>query len=510
MFKNIYRCFFIFFTTVLSLVLCVHVSRIMGKFYIDLARVFRTNIIARGLFIIVIVAILYGFIILVNKLNTKQLMILTIVLSVVTAIIKYVWFVNFPLFIYFDMELVVDIAEFNKLYESFAYRDYLFHSPINIFVVLYLMLLNHFDFLDIWNLVDMGRFMNGIWMLGTQAIIYLIVNELKDRKTAIFSLIVSTMFVPFTAFIVYVYNDIPSTFLYILSTYLYIMFFKTEKMGFAIIACFSLMIAMAFRSVGYIMGFTIFLYVFTILKKYDLKHVIVVVLTIIAVLLPNFILNESIRIAFHNDSSIMNNYGVPIYHFLGSGISKNDKDTPGFYDDSYFSIYRYTDDNKELANDMMKNKYLNQMASYDLAEWADIIYRKFVYQWGDGNFEVDYLNSIGHEGEEMYPTYSSETKLRKFMSAGFIGEYFDNYNNSFWHLIIIILAIHSIFIKNKKEEYLFILPILGFWVFYTIWEVSSHYSFVVLPYVIVLFSLYFEDVVSLITTNLKKLLNKSK
>lgn len=504
MFKSIYRYFFLFFTTVLSLIMFIHFAQTTGIDYIDLARVYGTNMIVRVILLLIFVLVLVGFVKLINKLSDKNLVIVMIVVGLVSVLFKLMWFINFPLYQYWDMEAIVGIAEFNGLRDSFISRSYLYIATQNTFPVIYLMFINLFDFGNNLNLVDMGRFVNGLWMTGTQILIMLTVCELKGKRSALFSLIVSTLFIPFTAFIVYVYNDVPSMFFYLLSTYMFIKFFRSDRLHYALIGCIALIFGQAFRSIGYIFAFTIFLYVFTILKKFNLKYILVVGLTIVAVLLPNFILDQSIKIAFKEDQVLVDNYGIPIYHYLGTGISKGRTDTPGFFDYQYWKLYTDNSSDKEFAEYLMRTRYLAQRGSYDFSEWADIIYRKFVYQWADGNFEVDYFNNIGHDGEPMYPQFSSKTSVRKFISTGFMGELFNEYNNALWHLIILLVAVHTFLFKGEKEEYLFVLPILGFWAFYTIWEVSSHYSFVVIPYVLILFSIYFENVYVYLGRKLKK------
>lgn len=510
MFKNIYKGFFIFFITFLSLVFFIHESRVFGIGYIDLARLLRVNLFARLFLVFILGIFLYFIYKIIQKFSKKQTILFAIFIGVTSIAFKYMWFVNFTLFQFWDMEALIELAELNHVYESFATRDYLYVAPHNTFEVFYLMLVNLFNFNNSLELVDMGRFMNMIWLLCMQGVIYKIVKEIKDEKSAIFSLVVTTMCIPLTAFMVFVYNDIPATLLYLLSTYMYILFFKEERLCYAFLGALFLMIGQALRSVGFIFAFTTFLYVFTIIKKYDKKHVTLVIITVLAFVIPNVVLSQGMRIAFKDNPTIVENYGLPIYHYLGAGISRGgDTDTPGFFDASYSYLYTSNKENKELANELMKDKYFTQMKNHTLYDWGQIMYYKFVFQWCDGNFEVDYFNSIGHEDDEMYPAYSTNTPIRQFISTGIIGRYFDNYNHSFWHLIVLVVAIYTLVNKNRNEEYLFILPILGFWAFYTIWETSSHYSFVALSYMIILFSIYFKDVIGLIENNLKRITRRS-
>ena len=448
---------------------------------VDLAKISFQNPIT-----IVISLFLFAVILLVfNYLTAKKYMI--IILLLVSFSFKVFWIINWPIDNYYDMTSVYTFAS-----DIFTIPDYLpitgFHYlkiyDYNIPLVLIDLLYINIAGLD--KVYFLGRIINLICLLLIDFGIYITTLEIFDKKIAIRALFLSVLFFPFTGFISVIYNDINSCMVFIYALYFFIKYIKTFRNKYMFIALAFLIVANTLRSIGIIFFIAFSLYlIFTRLKK----AFFFILFGIFIFLISNFSMTSyygTIGILDSNEKSM----SIPITHYLAIGLSNGiNGETPGYYspylNDYYFKDFNY--DSEEFL-EISKSNLINNIESIGIDGLPLHYITKYLLQWTDGCFETQLVNSFIPDKSQSPITYENNSNTREFFTDNkLVYGLIIKYSNAYWLMILLSTFVYAFkSIKDGRVTALLKIIIMGVMGFYILWEISPHYSFVALPYFIIL------------------------
>ncbi len=455
---------------------------------VDLARIISHN---NNKIYYLYLAICLSFFFLINKLshgfNTGKPGFLFII--VVSLSIKIWWFYNFPLSHYYDMNSIIAFAKElaagskNVFAENSYLRLYPHQIPITVF---YSFFVNCFPF----ELTRTAQFLNIVNMLLIQILIAFIVWELAGLRKAKQSLIISTAFLPFSLYIVHAYSDIPATMLYLLSTLFYILYKKNKHVIFLSVFFLSFAVANLLRPIGLIFCIAIVLNILMEQKTDPIvlkKNFYFIVFLLLMMHFPAFILKGWIKNQGYVES-IEALDGLGKVYIVAMGLNKGqDGQTPGFF---YPYVELKFKGDKEAFNKEMKNEIFHLINNFAPMSYLKHLYCKLLFQFGDGKFETDTINNINVNLVHSPARFSYATAFQSLLQRqSIIAGMLTNYMQAFWHALLVYLVVTIWRRSNSnmfREARIIVLFILGNAAYFLIGETSPHYSFIVLPHIIVL------------------------
>lgn len=460
-----------------------------------------------GIFILLIVLLillsiaLYRLCLKLNKYSKKIVIPVTKLFSFAIQIVIVFTFAKLP---EADSQTVLSLALnmlYNKDYSSFQTGGYLHMFPFNFSTVLYLKTLLSI-FPDNYLVV---KTFNILFSLATTLMIYLIYKEInyKSKENDYGVLIFAATYIPSLFMSNYIYNDIIATAFLTSAIYFTIRFVKEKSIKHIIIASILLSIGNYFRSIGVLVLIAAVIYILLSSKNIGVKKVIAS-FAIFALLfnIPSFTENAMLQASNVVDESVSTN-SAPVYMWLNMGINKS---TFGFWDNMQsYSIYQRDGNyNKEVSTELFKEEIENKLSSMTFGEIANMYYKKIIWTWTEGTYQVDRYgigdSGGGNSGQKnsrimggySYTTFA--TDLFKGDSAYRSGLLWIVYVMNFLMYCFVFVRLISGIKMKKCDEVFLILVILGFIGFYILWEIKSRYLYPVYPLLIVLSYMGYKDV----------------
>lgn len=497
---RIITLFFMLFMSILGISLLFGHTSVIMKDWIDYARFFRDSSLLKMLGASVLFAFLWFFRSALENVLTssKREIVVFLVLFLMALGLHYTWLKIYSINSYIDMDDVVSNAFLliGKDYVSFTPVNYLYVYTNNIpmtFIARKIMVMFS---LNEWTSAVRGlQIMNLIIMQGIFTLIYGVVRKLSNPKAAVFSALVFLLFFPFTGYVFYVYSDIPATFMFLLSIYLYLSVRnKSWSLVLVLVSALSLNIGNILRPVGIILFIAVVLHM--LITKPFKRALLQALLFAVFYFIPLFNQDHFLISRGIIESPIVEDANLNKLR-TERGLCKstsfgNDQETPGFHsipcDQAWDSV------DFEVINDRYVDMIQSNLSKIDEPLLAlQFMYTKFIYQWGDGMFETDIMNQMTEKNSNFGNITPEFLHIRTLMDSFGIEKIIISWTHIFWFLMIIILLLQTFWLKSSNSLLLKLI-ILGYIGFYLLWEISPHYGFITLPYFIILFSIGFESI----------------
>ena len=278
---------------------------------------------------------------------------------------------------------------------------------------------------------------------------YKVAEQLFNKKDK-FYLAFTLINIPIFLYINSIYNNIPYALLSIYTIYIIL---KPNKGKLDLtLAVFASAFAFMLRPVYIINIIAIIMY--EIINKKEYKFAIIfLILTIILIILFNFV----IELRF---GKLENSY--PVWSFIQMGFNEEEF---GFQNNSHSSDFTYQDVINKLKN-LGPKKILEIIIKKETWMFTEGTYQASRYSFGEPNVKYTMENFLTEDLKKIV-----DSVIRKTFEYLMRGQYF-----------IIILASLISLIKNKDEKISILnYIIIGMFCFYIFWEIKSRYIYVLYP-----------------------------
>lgn len=371
--------------------------------------------------------------------------------------------------------LAVNVAETGS-----AKTTYLYQFPNNIGIALvYIVLFKIFKLVGITDYLSVAVLFNSC-IVGISAILmYLITKKLFGNKKALMLLIILLLTTPFYLYTAIYYTDTLSMFMILLIAYTYIVVKNIKKenniqkiIGYVMLTLFvfigiKIKITTIFIVIAYL--------IYAILNgeaKSEIRFLIIIIPTfIILTVIYNIVINNTIL----KNKEITNQVKLPIEQWIVMGLKENG----GFdqYEYEYMSKFQTYDEKKNAARQQIKE----ELMSYDANSFIKHLNSKLKYAWTDGTYFAP---------EKLRREPVNNTIIHEFvLASGKYSQYY-KYIPQVMHmsmLIFIFLAICATIKENNfyDKNVIFFILMLGFIVFFLIWENRSRYILTCVPFLMI-------------------------
>lgn len=406
-----------------------------------------------------------------------------------------------------DSQTVLSLAMnmlYDQDYSSFETGGYLHMFPFNFSIVLYLKTLLYL-FPDNYLVI---KLFNIFFSLVTTYMIYLIYKQLNRRSTArdYGILIFAATYLPSLFMNNLIYNDVIATAFFTTSLYCLIRFTNKKSWSTIIMAAVLLAIGNYFRSVGAVILIAAILYILMNWRNVGVKKAIASI-GILAILfnIPSWTQNAVLQ-STHTVEGSVNENSAPIYMWLNMGINL---ERFGFWDnmESYRIYQREANYNQATSVELFKQEIERKLSEASLAELAEMYYKKVIWTWTEGTYQMDRYGIGNESGTDMgrgrgggagiagsYSYTNPMTELFAGDSPYRVGVLWIVYVMNFLMYCFILIRVIGAIRAKRYDEVSLILVILGFIGFYILWEIKSRYIYPVYPLLIVLSYMGFKDV----------------
>jgi hypothetical protein len=303
-------------------------------------------------------------------------------------------------------------------------------------------------------------------------IIYkLVLKFTSNRMSALLSMIISMMFLPFFFYTPIFYNDVLSM-PFILGG-MYLLFDDKDKITSSKIKLF---LSFVLLSIGYILRAPVIICVIAviiifILRKRFLSIISFIITMFLIVTSFNFLIDQS---GIYEERRAV---GVPIFHWIA--MAQNDVTLGQNYVEDYNDTFsklasgvskeQITAEKKELFLQRIKEKGVIGNLLFNI--------KKISYLWGDPLYEGWFTYNYEQNDKIIFKKLFNESILA-------VGVY--SYAKIYQNILYISLLIFAV--KSLKTttitttfDILIMLTFTGFFLFYLIWEVHPRYLLCILP-----------------------------
>ena len=462
--SKIINFFFILFIIIFS------VSCLLTTYYLDFGHPRGYSIIyERGINIvnIILIVILVIFIIFANKKNffglkEKQLLSIEMIVFTICGICLIVMHNN--AFLQSDSGNVMDAAYkmFNGDYSVLDFKSYMNANPNNfgLFTTDYLLLK---IFKDPSVVATVFRTINLVFGILIYVFLYKITNLLFNNHIVNMNLLL--IYLGFNQLVfssMFVYGNVISYSLSIISVYYLLKYFKTDKIVYSCIAIITIMLSIFIRknSLIILIAEVIFIILYIIKSK---KLLNIILIPVIGGLL--FLTTTGVEKYY---GSLVNydysKTAMPTITWIAYGLNYDEK-TPGRWFDEYDRIHVANN----FETDLIKVE-AKQFISKTLDEFAknpalalDFFAKKFSSSWSD-------------------PRYDSFTRSHNSLNPLLETDAFQDSFTCYWDSWLTIISIALIILlttrfKFKLEYMLPALCVIGGFLFHFFWEVKALYCY---------------------------------
>lgn len=434
--------------------------------------------------IILVLGIIIYFVLLrliYNKLlpkieNNKIIpIILLIIFSIICIIVGQLLKVNPS----WDMGSVYRIAV-NNVEIGRPDSAYLYQFPNNIGIaIVYTVLFKMFNLVGITDYLTIATVFNSIIVASSVVLMYLITKTLFGNKKALMVLIIALFTTPLYLYSAIYYTDTLSMFMMLLIAVIFIKVGNINEnkklkkvlgyvfLTFVIYAGMQIKITTIFIVIAYV--------IYALLnKKYKklIKPGIVIIPTfIVLTIIYNVLVNNIIL----KDKSISDNVELPIEQWIVMGLNGKGGFSQEEYD--YMNQFPTYEEKQNAAREQIKQI----LSEYDVSSFIKHLNEKLKYAWTDGTYFAT---------EKLRREPVNNNVLHEFVLTS--GKYKDYYKYfpQIMHMSMLIFILIGICktIKDKDFEdknVVFNILMLGFIVFFLIWENRSRYILTCVPFLMI-------------------------
>ena len=333
------------------------------------------------------------------------------------------------------------------------------------------------------------QYVNCIFAAGLVILIYLCMKEMggKAADRVLFSIFSLTL-LPLILYASFVYGEVPSIFFLFLFCYTALKFFNKISIKYAIGAAVSgsFMLIMRINTLIVLIAFLIIAAVFCINKKRWKIFVISVVIAACC-LVPV----KGIQVYYEKISGYEVDGGLPYILWIAMGISE-EASKPGWFDNYPAATYLSQNMDAELSGKQALTKIKSRLnlLGKNPVEGVSFYKRKICTQWNDPTYN-SYRNSLGG-------TYT----LEEYTRTPFMNKLLNHMDKSLSFLSVLQLIIYGgallyVLGRHTAENIpndIFLVTIIGGFLFSIIWEADSRY---ILPYYICMIPCAFRGWISL-------------
>lgn len=321
----------------------------------------------------------------------------------------------------------------------------------------------------------------------TYVCFYFAIKEIwsATRVRTVYTLL-SIFNLPFILYSSFIYGEIPSLTVIAAGSLFLIRFLKEKGPAFVnlilSVVFFTLSVYLRKNSVIFLIAVAIVVVLhFLKTKRWELLLYIALMFTLALSVIP-------LTLKYYENVSGRDiNSGVTMYSYFAMGMQDSERG-PGWYNGYNFDLYHDTDMNTEECN-RISHEYIKERTEYfknNPSECMKFYKNKFLSQWTDST-----LASC----QATYSTFSQRSAFVESFYTGKINNIFNKLCDNFQNVVMvgaIIWAVHAfiVLLKQKKAdktyEYLWLIAVIGGFLFHMIWEANSRYIFtyamLIIPY----------------------------
>ena len=400
--------------------------------------------------------------------------------------IEYVLFLFFVLFAFYlgnyfmlnpswDMGTVLNSAK--EYVKTGTYSgDYLVRFPNNIMLVLiHIFVLKSALVFKLSNPVEVITMFNALVVSLSVIISFYIVKEMFDRKKAIFFMIICLLTTPLLLYTTVYYSDTVSMLLTVLLLGVWLLIEKVKNKAISIILCvlcgILLLVAIKLKITS---TFILLAVIVHKLLQGNYKILVKKFFIIIPVTLISIIIFNSTIINIFAPKEKREKLQMPIQHFIMMGMNGR-----GGWSSSEVK-YSESFDSYESRKKGTTEKIVTRLKEREISTHIKNITNKLGYTWHDGTYFIP---------EKLKRQPVSKGKLHEVILVnGKYSKYY-KYFPQIMHFSMLIFIMFNIKKKIKhcsfeEKDTVFLIEILGFMLFFIIWEARSRYLLTMLPIMI--------------------------
>lgn len=423
-----------------------------------------------------------------KRIPAKYLM---IPISIVCLVIYIYWVNAIQLSPEADQKNINDIAKTfvnsGDIYHYLQPTQYIHHFPYQCGIAyifsLFYRIVGEQNYIYIQYLNSALSILNMILLFGISKLIF---NDEKTQKMLTFLLAGFSLYWMF--FNVHVYGNIIGLTFALLATLFTILYIKKEKPVYIVLTGLFIAISILAKS-----NYNIFLcgiilvLVLHIIKKWNLKTVLIIPLIILSILgintTYNTIMKEKYDVTFSD--------GVPMITYVYMGM-QDSTNTPGWYTNIVLDLYAKhwfeSEPTAEEAKELIKER-LGYFSTHP-GDFISYYAQKIGSTWLNPTFQTVWCSLPGARFE-WYPDYAHYLAFHETAVSMVGGKLYDIeliYFNVYQIIIFVFAGIGLFLVAKEKDLCKVLLPIIviGGFLFHILWETKAiyviQYYFVLLPY----------------------------
>lgn len=336
------------------------------------------------------------------------------------------------------------------------------------------------------------QYLNAICSICNMLLIFYISKLLfkKESIQKILVLLLGGFTFYWMFFNVHFYGNIIGLTLALLATLFTILYLEKNKFIYLIFSGMSICISILIKTNYYIfLCGIICILILHIIKKWNLKILLVIPIFIISYFVINLGYNQILKYYNINSST-----GVPMINYIYMGMAEPTDLSPGWYTGDAPLIYTNSNYNKEINRELIYELIKSRINYFfkNPVEFLSFYAQKIGSTWLNPTFQTIWCSLPGTR-YRWYPDYAHYLGYHEkvlSMVGGNLYKIEENYFNIYQILIFIFasIGIFKIARKNINKLKLYLLPIIfiGGFLFHIIWETKAiyviQYYFILLPY----------------------------
>jgi len=379
---------------------------------------------------------------------------------IIAFILRILWIILIPTIPQSDFALMYEYAEIASqgIYHGFKGTSYFARFAHDIITVLYFSLFYRFTSNPLWWI----KFFNVIFSTVSVYLIYLLIKELYNEKTACIGALLLALYPPYIMYTSETMSENMAIPFYILSIYIFIKSLKLEKNHWLLLLCGAcLSIGNMFRMVGIVVLVAYGMYSF--IYKGFIKGIKNISLILIAFIIPIYVASSWLM----QGDVIENHLWQSKESYMTSILKGTNIKYYGMWnpEDAQLPIdYNYDSEKIEAASKaIIKERFKNTPP----LEIGKFYITKLMLQWITGDF-FSVLWTVEN---------ASPTVITNFLTANIS---LLQLACSIYFIMVLILSLKEIRLNDFPEEINFFYILLGgFIILYLITEVQGRYSFII-------------------------------
>ena len=372
-----------------------------------------------------------------------------------------------------DAAIVYDYSKnfINGDYTALNFGEYLFRYPHQLGLLSYEMLVSKLVSMDVRAVFTL----NLLWAVLINLFTYKLTDLwfYQNRLANNITILLTHLFLPQLFFIKFAYGLIPSFAFITFALYNATLFYKNGKTKNFIFTAVFASIAVVLRSNSLLAIITfILIFALLIIKKPKVKTAILLVLLIVAMFLPQTLVNNY----YEKRTGIEITEGEPKVLWVAMGMQECKARANGWwnaYNQDTFSETGYDiEEAKKIANEYIDERLEEFKA--DPAYTVKFYMEKIKSTWCNPTFQSVWTGPVTAYQE-------NKTALMNDIYSG--GVVYDKIFKNSNTLLVIILLFASIFLifKRGKDNPLILFPVvfmIGAFLFHILWETKSQYVYI--------------------------------